>query len=330
MDLNSSVEEMKDNAGREENQGQNKDISGAGKDKYSGQTKKELFISFDKLRNEINSSRNALNKANGEKESWYRKKEELFSIIGKKIGSIKESRKKRDDLTKEVKEMKEKRNSFNGELNKKIAEIVKLNDESKNLTKKSKIKDPFQIKKDIDALESKLETEVMAFEKEKELSKKLRGLKKSLYDASALIGIIDSIKKLNSEASAARKSNNEMHNKIQKLAKESQEIHENILKSSKEIDEMKIKEEEAFKNFVESKKRFNDANTAIKQNLSQMSAIREAINKFELEEDEKRKLKETTLIKNKEQEIEEKIKTGKKLTNEDFLIFQEAIKGKNR
>ena len=34
------------------------------------------------------------------------------------------------------------------------------------------------------------------------------------------------------------------------------------------------------------------------------------------------------LIKSKESEIEEKIKTIKKLTTEDFLVFQEAIKNK--
>ena len=34
------------------------------------------------------------------------------------------------------------------------------------------------------------------------------------------------------------------------------------------------------------------------------------------------------IIRSKEQEIEEKIKSGKKLTTDDFLMFQEALKGK--
>ena len=59
-----------------------------------------------------------------------------------------------------------------------------------------------------------------------------------------------------------------------------------------------------------------------------MNDIREKINKFKLEEEEKRKLKETMLIKSKEQEMEEKIKDGKKLTTDDFLAFQEIIKSK--
>ena len=57
-----------------------------------------------------------------------------------------------------------------------------------------------------------------------------------------------------------------------------------------------------------------------------MGKIRTEINKFQLEEDEKRKLQEAMLIKSKEHEIEEKIKSGRKLTTEDFLLFQESIK----
>ncbi len=353
MDSSSKVEELK-GAGEQENQGQARDTSGDINDEYSRQSKKELFASLDKLREGINSSRGALNRADSEKELWYSKKEEFYSAIGKKIEHIKEGRKKRDGLTREVKELKEKRTAFNDELKKKIAALVKLNDEAKNLTKiqenrrfsghrkssafprESRIKGPSQIKKDIDAMESKLETEVMPFEKEKELSKKIKALKKSLGEASALMEVIGSIKKLNSEISAARKNNDEIHRKIQNLARESQDIHETIIRGSKEIDELKAKEEEAFKNFSESKKRFNAANHDLKNKLGRMNYIRGAIDKFKLEEDEKRKLenekiklKEVLIIKTKEQEIEEKIKSRKKLTTEDFLAFQEAIKGRD-
>ena len=72
----------------------------------------------------------------------------------------------------------------------------------------------------------------------------------------------------------------------------------------------------------------NERASKLKENLKDMNEIKEKINKFKLEEDEKRKLKESTIIKNKEQEIEEKIKEGKKLTTEDFLMFQEAVKNK--
>ena len=69
-------------------------------------------------------------------------------------------------------------------------------------------------------------------------------------------------------------------------------------------------------------------NTGLEKNLGEIGGVMEKINKFKLEEDEKKKLEESMLIKSKEQEIEEKIKTGKKLTTDDFLAFQEIIKDK--
>ena len=290
------------------------------------QTKKELFAELDKLRNEINSSRTELNKINEQKESWFRRKEDLSDTIIKNIAQIKENKKKRDSLTKNVKDLKEKRNKLNEETKKKISELIKLNTELKNLTKKSKIKNPQKIKGDIDKIEVTLETEAMPFEKEKELSKKLKLLKKLLGEASEIISFIDKIKKLNSEVDVCRKITDKTHNEVQKLASQSQDLHENIIKDSKETDKIKLSEEEAFKNFLDFKKKFSTINNELKEKLSQIGEVRNKIKQFKLKEDEKRKLKESMLIKSKEREIEEKIKTGKKLTTEDLLVFQEAVK----
>jgi len=293
------------------------------------ETKKKLFSDLENLRKEVNSSNNDLNRIDSEKVSWFRKKEDLSQYIRKKINSIKEDRKKRDELTKKVKELKEKRRNFNEETKKKISELVRLKDEVKDLEKRSKVKDLRWIKGDIDELEVKLETEPMPFDKEQQLSKKLKQLKKSMGDASEIIHIINKIKKLNSSIYELRKTNNGIHHMIQKLARESQNKHEGLLKNSKEIDELKIKEKEAYKNFRKFNNDLKNINYNLKAKLSSMSVMRENINKFKLKEEEKRKLNETILIKSKEQEIEEKIKEGKKLTTDDFLAFQEVIRTKN-
>ncbi|MDP6600436.1 MAG: hypothetical protein QF798_03310 [Candidatus Woesearchaeota archaeon] len=290
------------------------------------ETKKELFNGLEKLRNEIDSSNRDLNKSNNKKESWFNKKEYLSGNIRGKIKSINENRTKRDSLTKKVKELKEKRNKLNEGIRKKISELVKLKNRARDLAKNLKIEGAQNLKGYIDKIEVRMETEAMSFEKEKKLSKKLKVLKKSLRESSAIIDIHEKIKKLNLEINGLKKNNNETHNEVQKLAKESQELHESIIKNSKEIDRLKVQEEEAFKKFFDFKKNFSYINNKLKEKLVVMNILKGKINKFELEEEEKRKLKETTLIKNKEHEMEEKIKEGKKLTTEDFLAFQEIIK----
>ena len=290
------------------------------------QTKKELFAELDKLKGNVNSLRRDLNKADNDKELWYSKKEEISGSINKRISAIRQDREKRDALTKKVRELKEKRAKLNDDLRKRISELVELKKQSADLMKKSKITDPIRIKTAIDSIESKLETEVMSFEKEKELSKKLKLLKKSLTEASGLMEMLDKTKKLNVEISNAKREGNAAHREIQDLAKESQALHETIIFESKNIEELRPKEEEAFSKFVEFKKVFSEKNRFLKEKLESMGKIRTEINKFQLEEDEKRRLQEAMLIKSKDQEMEEKIKSGGKLTTEDFLVFQESIK----
>jgi len=290
------------------------------------QTKRELFAELDRLKNDANSLRNGLNKADSDKEFWHSRKEEISNGIREKISAINQSREKRDSLTKQVRELKEKRTKLNDGLGKRVSELVELKKQYADLAKKSKITDPAGIKTSIDSIESKLETEVMPFEKEKELSKKLKMLKKSLAEASAIIGIFDAVKKLNFEISSAKKESNSVHMEIQDLAKESQALHENVISESKNVDGLKLKEGEAFSKFIGFKKVFSEKNSFLKEKLESMGKIRAEINKFQLEEDEKKRLQEAMLIKGKEQELEEKIKSGRKLTTDDFLVFQESIK----
>lgn len=289
-------------------------------------SKKGLFRQLDSLKNEIISLRTDLNRFNSEKESWFSKKEDFSRQIREKISIIRQSREKRDSLTKKVKEMKEKRNALSGEIGKKISEFKKLNDEKKKLLSKSKVRDPYRLKSEIERLELKLETEAMPFDKEKKLSKTIKDLKKSLAEASDSMEIMARAASLSREINEGRKDANTAHTEIQEFAKQSQVLHEIAVKTSKEADELKIKEEESFKNFINSKAKFAGINNQLKENLAKMSGIREKINKFNLEEDEKRKLKETMLIQSKEREIEEKFKTTKKLTTDDFLAFQDMIK----
>ena len=292
------------------------------------ESKTGLFMQLDALRDRIISLRKDLNKTSSEKESWFSKQEECSKNIRGKISIIKESREKRDSLTKKVKGLKEKRNALSEEAGKKISEFKKLNDEKKKLLSKSKIRDPYRLKSDIEKLELKLETEVMPFDKEKKISKTVKDLKKSLSEASDSMEIMARAASLNKEINESRKDANTAHTEIQEFAKQSQVLHEIVVKTSKEVDELKIKEEESFRNFINSKAKFAGINSQLKENLAKMSGIREKINKFNLEEDEKRKLKETMLIQSREKEIEEKFKAGKKLTTDDFLMFQENIKDK--
>src|SRR3989344_4631571 len=167
-----------------------------------------------------------------------------------------------------------------------------------------------EIKKEVNALRDRLneldQQKESWFQKKEEYSKKIRYLISQVKEKN---------NNLHREIGNFKKESEALHQTIQKTAKESQSAHEGLIANSKEIDELKLKEREAFSKFFEFKKNFAEINNALKDKLKDFSVINSEIHKIKHEKEEK-------IIRDKEEFIQEKIRKGQKLTNEDLLIFQ--------
>ncbi len=284
---------------------------------------KELVAELGKNREEIFKLRSTLNEIDKEKESWFKKKEELSSKIKEAIQKIKSSKAERDSLTKEVKDLKPKRDSINNEIKIKLRDLSKIKKEKAELVKSLGIKEPpYKIKQQMEKLEFKIETETVSFEKEKELMKNIKHLKKLYDDSSDILATNKKIRELSDLIKKLGKEANEIHKLVQEKAKKSQVLHEEILKLSDEIDKTDVEEEDAFKKFSELKKQFNELNSQLKEKLKLMNDVKSQLDKMHLERQEKRKQEEESFLKTKEEEVEQKIRRGEKLTTEDLLVFQ--------
>ena len=283
----------------------------------------ELVEELNKHKVEIYKLRNALNELDKEKESWFKKKEEFSKKIRESIQKIKDNKTKRDYLTSEVKELKPKRDSTNKEIAAKLKELNNLKKEKITLVKFLGIKEaPSKVKQYIEKLEFKIETEPMSFEKEQAMMKKIKEFKKLYKDASVIIENDKKIKNASGKINKMNKEANDTHKLVQEKAKQSQVLHEEILKISAEIDNMKIDEESAFQRFSELKKDFTETNIKLKEKLQSMKNIKEQLDKIDFQRREKRRQQEESFLKSKEEEINQKIKRGEKLTTEDLLVFQ--------
>ena len=289
----------------------------------SQQIQKDLVEELSKYRVEVSKLRNTLNETDNEKESFFRKKEELSKTVRESIQQVKDKRSKRDSLTNEVKELKIKRSAINQNVAAEFKELDKLKEDKKEFFKSIGIKEPpSKIKQSIKKLEFKIETEPMPFDKEQALMKRIKELKKLYEESKIIIEIDEKTKKLSDGIDKAKKEANDVHKIIQEKAQQSQIMHEEIIKLSADIDKMKAEEEEAFKKFSELKKQFIDNNNQLKKELKDMNSVKEALDKISEERREKRRQQEDSLLKSKEEAVNEKLKRGEKLTTEDLLVFQ--------
>lgn len=293
--------------------------------------KKELFRQLNEKRREVSVLRANLNQADDQKESWFSKKESYSKDISDFIKKVKKNKEERNALTELVKKDKKVRTESNSQARSKIEELKSLNKEKMDISKKHDIKgDPSHIKGEIDRLETKIETEVMSFDREKKIMDQIRELKKRYKETKKVSDVWEKINALSRDVDHLKKNARETHLNIQNRATESQKKHEDMIKQSAEIDELKKKEEEAFSKFIEFKKKFNEINEKLKVSLLELNRLNETANQHKLEAVKEKRDQEDKFLKDKEDLIEEKIRTGKKLTTEDLLVFQKTVSSKEK
>ena len=74
--------------------------------------------------------------------------------------------------------------------------------------------------------------------------------------------------------------------------------------------------------FTEFKVKFNDVNKELKQRLAELGRIKGELDKNRVEDKQEKKKRVESMLKSKEEMVQDKIKNGGKLTTEDLLIFQ--------
>ena len=289
----------------------------------TAEEKNKLFRKIGEKRREISQLQSELNSINDKKEASFQKKTELSNKISSLIDEIKKSRKERNSFTGQVKQDKVEREKRNKEVRQAVEKIKDIEKQRDELLRKHNIQgNPTSIMRQISALEFKIETEPMSFDKEKKIMKQIKDLKKKMDQSKVVSDVLGKIHALSEEIDMKKKVAQETHKKVQNHAKKSQEKHETLIEASSEIDAIKEEEEKTFKDFIEQKKRFNEVNVALNKKLEELNELSSR------EEDSKKSAKRISEKKKKEQleqkklSVEEKMRKGMKLTTEDLLAFQ--------
>ncbi len=289
--------------------------------------KKELLEKLRIAKDELRTLREEVNTLNSKKEETFTEKNNASKEIRELIGKVKDSKVKRDEKTAAVKEEKEKRQKLTEEIKEKITKI----EESKPKTEEKPSQSPakqdsgkpaFIIKKEIKALEYKIETEGMSFDKEQKMMKVINSLKKQLVEAEKKSKAFHEMKNISHELRPLKKDASDIHRKIQEDASESQKFHEEMIGASKKIDELKKQEKELSSRFLEEKKTYQDAVAKLKAKIEELNQIREKLDMHGQEVKEDRKEKQNKSLKEKQNEVLEKMRKGEKLTTEDLIIMQ--------
>jgi len=286
--------------------------------------RKAAQAKLDELQPRIRELKQQLNQLNDQKEKAFEQRNPVGKEISQHIGRIKQFKHERDQFTDEVKKLKEQRSLLNDQIKAKISEAKKLNEEKKKTTTKAPVarESPAYLKRQIEHLETRIETDVIPFEKEKAIMKEIKELKKRHDAIKHTHEVWGESHHVSKEIDALRTQADAVHHQIQDKAKLSQTRHAQLMSESGTIDTLRGKGSTFTKDITEKKgemhKLSDELNALQKQAVELRAQIGDERKEHAATEGQQRAKK----FSEKLAEVKAKMKSGGKLTTEDIIILQ--------
>jgi phosphoserine phosphatase len=257
------------------------------------------------------------------RESLFNQKKACSDQIRGLINRIKGTQETRDTLTTSVKLTKEERAKLHDSIKAKQSEFDKRKLEYDAAVKKANLKgDPAQLKREIERLEHKIETDVVSFEKEKQLMKVIKQMKQQLAGAKTVFDLREKARIVARELSTLRDQANEKHEAVQHTAAQSQEQHAAMKDVQKQIDAHRSHEKE-LDTQIDAKKAEMAPLAAQADDLQKkLDTLGDQLGIERQARDVERSKKTLASLAEKRAAVEAKLKTGGKLTTQDLLIMQ--------
>src|SRR3989344_5967248 len=236
----------------------------------------------------------------------YKTKQKGVTDLRSKLNELTDKKefwfKKKEDLKKEINDL-----------------INKINEKEKAYKKYNVKVDPKRLQEKINDLEGKVEIEAN-FEKEKKLMEEIKKLKKAYEESSEVATISEKAEGLEKEIRESKKRADEFHKRIKELTKDTS--YEVFIELSKRINERKKEQEQAFQNFIDLKNECSSVFRDLKNTQDELNVLRMVFSKDKEAQREVKKEQEKQIIEEKTKKAEEKLKSKKKLTNEDLIALQ--------
>lgn len=271
---------------------------------------------------DISILRMNLEKKYQEKESWFQKKEALRKEVLQSITEIKTIKKALDQAKTIQNQLKAQRDIHNQQTKALIVQIKPLQEEKKTQKKQNPWISIHRIQQTIERLDTKIETEVMEFEKEKQLMTKIKKLKKQLDEQLIALEGRQQYYQLSKEIREVKKKADDFHNQLHEAREKERQQFEEFIALTKKITGLKRQQEDAYQHFLALKQEYSTLAKDVKGKFQEKRRISAQRKEERLRAEKQRQQRTQRLLEEKSKDIEEKLKSKKKLTTEDLIAFQ--------
>jgi uncharacterized coiled-coil DUF342 family protein len=281
---------------------------------------KELQEKKALLKKEAEASKRERNRLNAEASESAARRDELNARTRALIESAQQSKDKRDEFNKLVSENKEKRDSLNETANALLAKA----DQIKRKFKVAGGLSLSELKRDIDHLEFKQQTEVISTEKERELVDRIAHLWEEYRKKRAELENNAELKEALEKARQLREEASEFHKQLTENADRAQQCHEKMLKCFKEADTVRAQADAAHKEFVRAQESADEQHHTYIKAERELRDYDKIISSLKKRTKEARESREKVDVLKRAEEVYAMFKDGQKLETDDLLLLQRS------
>jgi phosphoserine phosphatase len=283
----------------------------------------------EKTGNVLGALKSRFEVVRAKKENAFRKKEESRKELLVLIKKVKEIQSSKKQAVSSLDTLKKERDKHNNRVRELISEVKKLGLEKGKmeipLPRTREGNDPFKLKKAIESLEFKVETEALSPSEEKKVMKRIHDLKKEYGAVDDSFRKIQKARELSREIEKEKKLADKFHKELLSSTKESGN-YEEFREITSKITSLREKQEKEFKEFQEARNEFQQTVKSLreKQDAEKKEKIRKKEDERKVIGEIKKQQKEKgeKLLEEKAKLVEEKLKKGGKLTTEDLMVLQ--------
>jgi len=254
---------------------------------------------------ETEDYRTELNKVFQELKQKNTEKNAISKNLNNLYDKVKEYRSKRLDCFNVLKSSKSEREKLKAEVKSLVSKLKEHQEEKKKF---GSADNPRILKAQITKIEWKIQTEVMSYNKEKELTKIRKEIEEKLKSAMQKSSAFKKEFSTRSEIASKVFDEQSKHENVIKCATESQKLRQEIESASQKISEEKNKRKQLNDQINSLKKRIDEIKTVLKE-----ESLKTIDNEVE---------KSKQGLKDKIREVKEKFSKSKKLTSDDILVLQ--------
>lgn len=282
-----------------------------------------LYNELEKLRNENVSKKREISSLRLEIESLIRDRDQLNSDVKKVADDVKQLRNKRDFLNSRVKELKLKRDELRIAATKKRQTLSQLLEQAQKSSEKVQ-GNMSELTKQITRLEWQIQTNPLDPKTERNMITRIAELEKHLAKHKELKNVRDRLLRIRVEVGGLRIQAQTSHEELTKHAEESEKVHNEMLEKVKILNDKKKEADLKHSSFLEKNKQRGEAISTLRSNISRIDEIRTQIGDIKTSG----KTDKAEKVRSRYKEAaEEKMRTGGKLSFEEFQAFMADTAG---